>query len=90
MERRRETEAQPKNNPAELRKIMGLTRKEEAEEAAKNAKQGEGYLEAARKGLEKVGDREGKKLADDAVDAVRKVRRHIRKRQERDEEGRKA
>lgn len=58
---------------------MSLTKKEEIEQVKESVRQGEGFVEAARSGFKKIGDKKGQKLADDALDTIKKISKHVKK-----------
>lgn len=56
-----------------------MDKQQEIEALDENATQGEGYIEAARSGFREIGDSEGEAKADEALEKIAEVRRHIGK-----------
>jgi hypothetical protein len=60
-----------------------MEKSQEIEALDDNARQCEGYLEAARSGFEQIGDEDGESKADEALERIAEVREHIRRRIEK-------
>jgi len=56
--------------------------KERIDSLEDDARQAEGYAEAVKGGFQEIGDEEGEKRVDEALESIAEVRRHIAKRME--------
>jgi hypothetical protein len=59
-----------------------MDNREKAKYAKEDTRQSEGYLEATKEQLEEIGDKDGKELAEEAIDATRKLYKYIKERLE--------
>lgn len=59
-----------------------MKKTEEIREIKHNASQAEGYLEATKSGFRAIGDSEGERKADEALESIAEIREYVARRTE--------